>query len=412
MVEPRPSQTLLELQPKKYTNYSRRLYMQWRVGELLASVFSCFGLITATTDYESGFSPKRTHDNCAENVDQGYRWLTVIFTVIAMYFLILRHWLKSKWNRKRDELLAKRQKINTRPKRLFSNRLAIELVILAVMPYPYLVGSITITQPMTTDRNDGSDNTVQLCYNIAEFLYVFMFIRLLFLLRALFNFTPYQDDHARYYCSKNSTKANVRFSVRCMMKTHPFVLIYCFSLPSFFLLGAFLRVFERPYSDVSGLNFASYQNAVWNCAITMATVGYGDLYPCTVFGRIVGVLCAMWGAFMFSMIVFTFQYLLELDSKQSEAFLSIKQTRAAARVVTASLIYAVVKKKFGAESPQATKQMKKIRSKLNRYNSTMKKMKKLYSTADEEDPSTKLRILSLQITAIDENIKQLCKNNR
>ena len=262
---------------------------------------------------------------------------------------------------------------------------------------------------MTTDRNDGSDNTVQLCYNIAEFLYVFMFIRLLFLLRALFNFTPYQDDHARYYCSKNSTKANVRFSVRCMMKTHPFVLIYCFSLPSFFLLGAFLRVFERPYSDVSGLNFASYQNAVWNCAITMATVGYGDLYPCTVFGRIVGVLCAMWGAFMFSMIVFTFQYLLELDSKQSEAFLSIKQTRAAARVVTASLIYAVVKKKFGAESPQATKQMKKIRSKLNRYNSTMKK---LYSTADEEDPSTKLRILSLQITAIDENIKQLCKNNR
>lgn len=406
MVEPRPSQTLLETQPRIQHNNSRRLYLQWRVAELLASVFSCFGLISASADYEFGFSQNRTHSNCAENVDQFYRWITMVFTVVSMYFLALRHWAKLKWNSNRGEMSGQnRIKNKTRP--LVPKRLAIELAVLAVFPYPYLIGNIRIMQPLGKSSADDSNQALELCYNLSEFLYVFMFLRLLFLFRALFNFTPYQDDHAKYYCEKKSTKANVRFSIRCMMKTHPFLIIYCFSLPSFFLLGAFLRVFERPFADVSGQNYASYQNAVWNCAVTMSTVGYGDLFPGTIFGRIVGVLCSMWGAFVFSMIVFTFQSLLELDHNQSDAFLSIKETRAAARVVTASLIYAVVKKKKGASSSEAKKQMRIIESKLSRYQATMKKLKKINLVSEVENPANRIRLLSQQIAALDEKISKL-----
>ena len=159
-------------------------------------------------------------------------------------------------------LSAQGVKLKKKPKRLLSKNFIIEVIILCIFPYPYMKGEITIRQPVIFIDSGHVDNRVDLCYTIPEFLYVFMFIRILFLLRALFNFTPYQDDHARYYCNSNCTKANVRFSIRCMMKTHPFIIIYCFSLPSFFLLGIFLRVFERPYSDISGLNFASYENSV------------------------------------------------------------------------------------------------------------------------------------------------------
>ena len=331
-----------------------------------------------------------------------------------MYFLVLRHFIKSKWNNKRppvDRLPIDSKKLIRKQKPIFSKNLVIELMILGLFPYPYLKYNITISQPRIDYDTDSINNTIDLCYNLSEFIYVFMFIRLIFLLRALFNFTPYQDDHARYYCSRNGTKANVRFSIRCMMKTHPFLIIYCFSLPSFFLFGIFLRVFERPFSDVSGLNFASYQNAVWNCAVTMSTIGFGDLYPSTLFGRIVGVLCAMLGAFMFSMIVFTFQSLLELDTQQCDAFLSIKKTRAAAKVITASLVYAVLKKKFGAESAKSKKQMKKLLTRLKKYKSTMKRLKKLYGGSEVENSVNNIQVLSQQIAVIEDKINGLTHNN-
>ena len=89
-----------------------------------------------------------------------------------------------------------------------------------------------------------------------------MFFRVFFIMRTLLNFTPYQDDHARFYCSKLKKRANVRFSIKCMMKSHPFIMIYGISFTSFFLLGIPLRVFERPFSDVSGLNFESFENTI------------------------------------------------------------------------------------------------------------------------------------------------------
>lgn len=409
MVEPQPRQTLLNIKPRREINQSRNLYLQWRVAELFSSIFSCLGIVSATADYENSFSIDRSHSNCAENVQQIYRWLTLIFTLVAGYFLILRHYIKSKWNNKRELNIKSNEhrRFRRRTKSMFSKGLMFEILILVIFPYPYLVGHVWVNQPLTFDSNGYNDNTIELCYNVSEFLYVLMYIRLWFLLRALFNFTPYQDDHARYYCGKTGTKANVRFSIRCMMKTHPFVIIYCFSFPSFFLLGIFLRVFERPFSDVSGQNFASYQNAVWNCAITMSTVGYGDLFPTTIFGRMVGVLCTMWGAFVFSMIVFTFQSLLELGTRQSEAFKAIKETRTSARVITACLLYSVYKKKFGAESVKARIQMKKVEIRLNKYKTTMKNLKKLDNGGEEESPIHKLQLLSKQVQNIELKINQL-----
>ena len=35
----------------------------------------------------------------------------------------------------------------------------------------------------------------------------------------------------------------------------------------------------------------------------MTTVGYGDIYPVTVFGRIIGVIAALWGTFVISLLI-------------------------------------------------------------------------------------------------------------
>ena len=46
-------------------------------------------------------------------------------------------------------------------------------------------------------------------------------------------------------------------------------------------------------------------NSIWNVIITMTTVGYGDIYPKTTMGRLVGVIVAMWGLFLVSMFTVT-----------------------------------------------------------------------------------------------------------
>ena len=114
---------------------------------------------------------------------------------------------------------------------------------------------------------------------------------------------------------------------------------------------------------------------------------------------------------MFSMIVFTFQSLLELDTQQCDAFLSIKKTRAAAKVITASLVYAVLKKKFGAESAKSKKQMKKLLTRLKKYKSTMKRLKKLYGGSEVENSVNNIQVLSQQIAVIEDKINGLTHNN-
>ena len=44
---------------------------------------------------------------------------------------------------------------------------------------------------------------------------------------------------------------------------------------------------------------------MWCVIVTMTTVGYGDFYPVTHLGRIVGVIASLWGAFIISLLMVT-----------------------------------------------------------------------------------------------------------
>jgi voltage-gated potassium channel Kch len=81
-----------------------------------------------------------------------------------------------------------------------------------------------------------------------------------------------------------------------------------------------LRIYERPLSDVSGHNFNKYATSVWNIVVTMSTVGYGDVFPKTRFGRILGAFLCVWGVVVESMFVVTLSQFLEFTPPQKNSY--------------------------------------------------------------------------------------------
>ena len=78
----------------------------------------------------------------------------------------------------------------------------------------------------------------------------------------------------------------------------------------------------------------------------MTTVGYGDVVPTTVPGRIVAIVTAMWGAFLISLMVLTVGQIFALNEKEEQANDHLKKARTAARAISAFLKMLIVKKRF------------------------------------------------------------------
>lgn len=150
-----------------------------------------------------------------------------------------------------------------------------------------------------------------------------------------------------------------------------------------------LMLFER-YVDS---NFESIYTCIWNVIITLTTVGYGDFYPKTNSGRLVGILTAFWGVFFVSLFVVALTNILEFDSPERKAYTLLKRLedkqnlkKYAARVLACQYKQGVCKKKddnamirsLKVEKKKNIKDFKKLNRQLlnmNDYDAMLENMK-------------------------------------
>lgn len=69
----------------------------------------------------------------------------------------------------------------------------------------------------------------------------------------------------------------------------------------------------------------------------MTTVGYGDIYPQTSGGQVTGILIALWGAFVISLLIMITAEVFEFKTKEKQAVFYIKQSRSAAKSIKHAL---------------------------------------------------------------------------
>lgn len=70
----------------------------------------------------------------------------------------------------------------------------------------------------------------------------------------------------------------------------------------------------------SEFSFHQVWNAWWCMILTMTTVGYGDIYPITVGGRIFTIVACIVGVFILSLIIAKLAELIQLNQEEQKAY--------------------------------------------------------------------------------------------
>lgn len=133
--------------------------------------------------------------------------------------------------------------------------------------------------------------------------------------------TNWTAPKAQRCCAIFGAEANFLFGLKALMIKEPLrVVLYAFVF-SLLQLSICLQIFEREVDE----NFSNLTTAMWNIIITLTTVGYGDYYPKTNFGRLIGIITAFWGVFFVSLFVVALTNTLELAESELRAFILLKR---------------------------------------------------------------------------------------
>lgn len=59
--------------------------------------------------------------------------------------------------------------------------------------------------------------------------------------------------------------------------------------------------------------------------ITMLTIGYGDVFPKSHMGRLIGIVIATWGSFYVSLFVVALNNILEFESSEQKSYMLLSR---------------------------------------------------------------------------------------
>ena len=138
-------------------------------------------------------------------------------------------------------------------------------------------------------------------YNLNAIFSIIVLAKCYIILRVYAYFSRWTDDTANSLARKYKARGGIHFAIKAELKKRPYTMLTIMMVITMILCAFALRTFEygvygKESQNLKGENgLQSLQNCFWVIIITMMTVGYGDMYPKSHFGRAVGVAACVVG---------------------------------------------------------------------------------------------------------------------
>ena len=170
-----------------------------------------------------------------------------------------------------------------------------EVIYLLIFQYPYL-NYIWINHQL--DR--------LMILPLSSLLSAFANFRALYFFQLINSLSIYDSVLSEKILDKFYLSTNLFFTMKAYQKSNPFIsLIFLFAI-SCLCFSLCIRIFEMYYwetYDVITQDWTFIWNALWCVFVSMTTVGYGDFYPKTHFGRIFVIISCSVGIYFISMMM-------------------------------------------------------------------------------------------------------------
>ena len=239
-------------------HHSNLAFTVWRSFDLTATFFSMLSIITSTINYEINYPSSRHYSTCPylSQETEFFRIATMILSLSSVIFIVCRYFYKGRWILLLQEIdkhnLAQRRK---KYRNTTASSMIAEILLILIFPYPYL--DLDIYIPLRYNFK-----TIVTCYKISEFLYCIMFFRFYLLLRAISNYTIFQNESARMQFIKYNVNSSLFLSCKCMLIIHPLRSILFVGVFSAFFTAVVCRIFERPFDSLTNEDFGNTGNAL------------------------------------------------------------------------------------------------------------------------------------------------------
>ena len=183
-------------------------------------------------------------------------------------------------------------------------------------------------------------------YFLSEFMLVFMFARMYFLVKSCLNYNQFMNPYAKKLCKAYGFEQSVLFTIKSNIQINPEKTVSYLFILTLFLFAYVVRVFEMPRFRLDEDDrFDSYFNSIWFTVITLTTIGYGDISPLTIPGKLTTIILAFWGAVLMALIVVVLYKVFDLSEDEQMALSHVELTETAAETIKKSMQYFIAKKK-------------------------------------------------------------------
>ena len=205
-----------------------------------------------------------------------------------------------------------------------------ECLVYAVHAPPFLSAQLT----QTYYEHTSGRWTVAVLYTDEALAAAMVVLRTALMVRWLRFQSGVESEQTRGYSNMNHVIITTTLALRLLYKRRPLALIAGSLVFCIGWLAFLLQAFEH------GVNakLASYANCAWCVLTTVATVGFGDVYPVSVLGRAVAGVASLLGLVCAGVIVEVAMRLTQLSKAEARVAGIITQTNTKAKMQRAAAV--------------------------------------------------------------------------